>query len=399
VKVLLLHQHFNTPQKGGPLRSYFLVRALSDFGIRPVVITTHNKAKYHVEIVEGLEVHYLPVTYDNSFGFYKRGKAFVEFMIRAISLARKFKDAALCYAISVPLTVGVAAMVIKSLYKIPYIFEVGDLWPDAPIEMGFIRNNLLKKTLYRIERSIYENAHAIVALSVPIQQNIQRKVSNTKVYVIENMSDTMFLRPERKDVKNEKKFGVEGKFVVSYIGAIGYANGLEHFLACAVESKRADLPVHFILCGDGAMVTKLKQTASTLELQNISFVPFQNRQGVRELLNVTDATFISYKPIPILETGSPHKYFDGLAAGKLIVVNFGGWIKEEIHETQCGIFVDPGSPPDFVQKMRSFLADASLLKKFQANSRSLAEKKYARTLLSKKFLPIIDIVKTPETAA
>jgi hypothetical protein len=145
VKVLILHQHFNTPQEGGALRSYFLAKALADRGMQPVVITSRGERQHRYYMQEGIEIHYLPVAYNNRFGFWKRSVSFLLYAKRAIRLARKFKNVKVCYAISVPLTVGLAAKRIKSLYNIPYIFEVGDLWPDAPIQMGFVRNYFFKQ--------------------------------------------------------------------------------------------------------------------------------------------------------------------------------------------------------------------------------------------------------------
>src|SRR5690606_11744015 len=136
-----------------------------------------------------------------------------------------------------------------------------------------------------------------------------------------------FYKPEEKNPALEKKFGVAGKFVLSYIGTFGLANGLEHMLACA-QAVSATSRYHFILCGDGARRNALLQEAERLKPSNVSFIPVQDRAGVKDVLNVTDAAFISYQPLPVLETGSPNKYFDALAAGKMIVVNFKGWIKE-----------------------------------------------------------------------
>ena len=195
--------------------------------------------------------------------------------------------------------------------------------------------------------------------------------------MIPNMSDCDFFKPEKKNPDLETKFGVQGKFVVSYMGAVGVANGLDYFLECANASRKAELPVHFILCGDGAMLEGLQTTAKRLGLQNFSFIDFVNRDGVREIMNVTDASFICYKSVPILETGSPNKFFDGLAGGKLIVINFGGWIKEEIENQQCGIFVDPKDPTDFVKKIGLFVSDTKLLNEYKDAARRLAERKYS----------------------
>jgi len=389
VKVLILHQHFKIPQEGGGLRSYYLSKALTDIGMHPIVITAWSEKEYKTINHDGIEVHYLPIAYDNRFGFWERSVSFLRFAWRSTVLAGKFRDAKVCYAISVPLTVGLAAQMIKIRYKIPYVFEVGDLWPDAPIQMGFVRNYFFKKILYQVEKSIYQGAQSIVALSTMIESSIEKKIQDKKIHVIPNMADTEFYKYESKDPSLEKRFGVQGKFVVSYIGAVGLANGLDFFMECASRSQKADLSISFLLCGDGAMLDNLKQTAKQYNLKNFSFIPFQNRDGVREIMNVTDATFICYKPIPILETGSPNKYFDGLASGKLIMINFAGWIKEEIELQQCGVYIDPTNSEDFVQKVAPFLLFPDRLKQYQQAGRLLGETKYARHMLSKKYVALV----------
>lgn len=388
MKVLILHQHFNTPQKGGAIRSYYLAKALVDRGLEVIVLTTHNEASCKKENVEGIEVHYLPIGYDNRFGFVARSWSFIKYVDGVLSLAKQFQDVNYCYAISVPLTVGLAAMRIKARYKISYIFEVGDLWPEAPIQMGFVKNYFFKQALYTLEKKIYKSAQAIVALSPAIQSAIEEKVPGKSIHLIPNMADCDFYFPESKKSELETKYNVQDKFVISYLGAIGVANGLDYFLMCARESRKRSLPIHFFICGDGAEVDRLKKSAHQHELNNLTFLPFANRDGVREVMNITDASFVCYKPVRVLETGSPNKYFDGLAAGKMIIVNFGGWIKEEIEENNCGVYVNPHEPADFVRKITPYLTNKSLLSESQQASRQLAEQKYSRKLLSEKFSDI-----------
>ncbi|MEO7987927.1 MAG: glycosyltransferase family 4 protein [Chryseolinea sp.] len=388
MKILILHQHFNTPQKGGAIRSYYLAKALVDKGIEIVVISGHNEKDYKRENIEGIDVHFLPIAYDNRFGFWKRSFSFVHYILGSVKLARQFRDISICYAISVPLTIGLAARWMKLRYKIPYIFEVGDLWPDAPIQMGFIENYFFKQFLYQLESSIYRDAESIVALSPMIKAAIEKKVKNKTIHLIPNMADIDFYKPEIKSPTVERKFGMEGKFVVSYIGAAGVANGLDYFLECARASLRRGQNIHFLICGDGAVLARLKDVAQRSNLSNLTFLDFQNREGVREIMSITDAAFVCYKSVPILETGSPNKYFDGLAAGKLIIANFGGWIKEEIESNQCGIYVHPNQPTDFANKIELFLNNKEYLLKYQQASRILAESNYARKKLSERFVNI-----------
>lgn len=389
VKVVILHQHFNTPARGGAIRSYYLAKSLVERGMDVRVIAGHKGKEMLREMYEGIDVCYLPVPYDNKFGFSARSASFLKYVTGVIRRRSLYQDADLCYAISTPLTVGLAARWIKQRHGIPYLFEVGDLWPEAPIQLGFIRNPFLKSFLYRLEREIYREAKGIVALSTAICADIEQKVKDKTIYLVPNMADTDFYKPTVKEEATVREMKLENRFVVSYIGAVGFANGLDYFLECARASLKAGLPIQFLLCGEGAMLEGLRNAAGNLQLTNVTFVPFQNRDGVKRVMDVTDAAFICYRHIRVLETGSPNKYFDGLAAGKMIIVNFGGWIRNEIEQQGCGLFVDPQRPDDFVQKMGDVLKQPERLAAFGTAARQLAERRYARKILGGQFADII----------
>lgn len=389
MKVLILHQHFKTPQKGGAIRSYYLARALVEKGAQTIVVTAHNEQAYKSELIDGIEVHYLPVAYDNRFGFYKRLLSFFEFAVKSSRHAQQITGIDLCYAISTPLTTGLAAKFLWRRRKVPYVFEVGDLWPDAPIQLGIISNDFVKKGLYWLEKNIYESAKSIVALSPPIATAVGQRTSGKDIHLVPNMADTDFFKAEAKRPVLVHKWGVKGKFVISYIGAVGLANGLNYYLKCARATQEAGLPVEFLLCGDGGKLDELKQFAEKQSLKNFTFIPFQDRNGVAEILNISDASFICYQPVKILETGSPNKYFDALAAGKLVIINFGGWVRDEVEREGCGFYADATSPEDFVRKIESFMIDSERLKRHQQASRSLAERKYSRRILAERFWDVI----------
>lgn len=385
---LIIHQHFNTPDDGGALRSYFLAKALVENGDQVQILTGTNKGRYYQQNVEGIEVHYLPVAYANRFGFWQRIYSFLQFVLLSIRISKKFRDVDLVYAISVPLTVGLAARWMKWRYGTPYIFEVGDLWPDAAIQLDVIQNPWLKNMLWRMERKIYQEAQSIVALSPAIGEAILKKSPTKTVFVVPNMSDCRFFIQEPKDQNLLAQNEADGKLVISYFGAMGFANGLEYLLECAHLCEAAQLPVIFILVGDGAEKENLKMKAESLHLKNLSFQDFRNRDGIKKMMNISDVVFVSYRPATILETGSPNKFFDGLAAGKMIVINFKGWIKDEIENGQCGFYVDPKLAADFVEKVKGLLASRKL-EEYKKNSRLLAESKFSREKLTRFWMESI----------
>jgi glycosyltransferase involved in cell wall biosynthesis len=389
VNVLILHQHFKTPQEGGALRSYFLGKALVERGFTVTVITAHNQPHYAVKNIEGISVHYLGVLYSNHFGFWKRIFSFLKFIVGCIRISGRFKQVDLCYAISVPLTIGWAARWIKWRHGIPYIFEVGDLWPDAPIELDVIQNPFLKNLLWRMEKKIYRQADSIVALSPAIANAIEQKVPGKKILVIPNLADTTFFQPESKQQSLEEKFGVRGKFVIAYFGAMGFANGLDYLLACASNCQKENLPVQFMLAGDGVERNNLIKKAASVPLKNTSFHSFQHRAGIHELMNVADAVFVCYRHASILETGSPNKFFDGLAAGKLILINFGGWIRKEVEAAPCGFYVDPEKPETIIPALKAVIG-SSQLADYQRRSRELAVEKFSRQQLTGTWIEFLN---------
>lgn len=389
MKVLYIHQYFKTPEEGGAIRSYYLAKGMVDNGIEVELITSHNKPYEEVKNVEGITVHYLPVFYDNSLGFIKRVFAFYRFMRMVRKKARAVQGVDVCYATSTPLTIGLSALKIKKELGIPYYFEVRDLWPEAPVQLGVIKNWFLKKYLESLENKVYANAEKIIALSPGIKARIQWKQPHKKVEVIPNMSDVDFFSREVKNPALEELFDVKDKMVISYFGAIGAANHLEYLLAAANASLKANLPVLFLIIGVGSQTEKLKYLTKHFDLTNVRFVQFQNKHNLKRLLNVTDAAYVSFAKKPVLETNSPNKFFDALASGKLIITNTKGWVKDICENDNCGFYYDPNKPEDFVSYTKEFLQEKEQLQEFQVNARFVGETKFSRNAQVKKLISIL----------
>jgi len=126
MKILYIHQYFRTPDEGGPLRSYYLAKGLVEKGFEVEMITSYTGKKKLIKNIEGINVHYLPISYYNGMNFKRRVISFLKFMYLSVDEASTIKNVDLCYATSTPLTVGMAAIKIKERFDIPYIFEVRD---------------------------------------------------------------------------------------------------------------------------------------------------------------------------------------------------------------------------------------------------------------------------------
>jgi len=362
-KVVYVHQYFKTPSEGGGIRSYHLAKSLVQKGIEVVMITSHNAPSYLQKKVEGIHVHYLPIPYSNHLSFTKRILAFVRFMFKSIYLLHKVKQVDVCYVMTTPLSTGVIALYAKFVKRIPYIFEIGDLWPSVPVQMGVIRNKLLTSFLFFFEKLVYRQARAIVALSPAIADYIQALVPQKEIRCIPNIASTAFFDTHIAD---------DGCFRIGYFGTAGMANKLVFLLAAAKQAKEKSLNVHFDIMAEGAELTFIKEEKEKMNLTNLSFFSYGGKEKVKERLLLCQAIYISFADIPLLATGSPNKLFDGLSAGKLIIINFEGWIKKLIEENECGFSYNPHHPDEFVQELIIFLRDRDKLMTYQENARALA---------------------------
>ncbi len=370
MRICIIHQYYKTPETGGAIRSYYIARYLTRLGHDVCVITARNNKEYSIDNIEGVEVHYLPVYYENHLSFLSRIHAFFLFVWKAKRLMKKLIPIDLNYVITTPLTTGLIALYGKNKLRIPYIFEIGDLWPEAPIQLGVLKNPLLKTLARKWEKSFYENAESLIALSTDIKNYIHSQVPEQRVEVITNFADTTFFNLEEKQSSLEAQFKVKGKFVISYLGTVGLANELEYLLSVVKAVKAAS--IHFIIAGGGAKFNSIRKQAK--EMDNITFFEHMNKKELKEIVNVTDAIYVSFKDVEILSSGSPNKFFDGLAAGKLIITNFGGWIRDLIENNNCGFYHSPHDPDSFLEKISPFIHDEKQLKQAQKNAYSLASK-------------------------
>ena len=389
MRVVIIHQYFRTPQEGGAIRSYYLAKGLLDHGHQVEVITAHNQKTYN-ENYEGINVHYLPVHYDNNLGAMSRIWAFLKFVCLATVKAYRLPKANVNYVISTPLSIGLIALFLKRFRSVPYIFEIGDLWPEAPIQLGYIKNTLLKTTLRSLERRIYNKSRSIVAMSPDIQQYVLNSQNKDKVSMIPNMADCEYYQLQEKPEDIVDQYQVEGKFVISYIGTAGRANHLEYLVEAAKSCHDVLPQVCFVLASSGRELDKIKELITYNGLTNIQFVDYLDRRGVKNLLNITDAVYVSFDNVSILSSGSPNKFFDGLAAGKLIITNFGGWTKGIIEEHKCGFSYNPDKPQHFIEQLAPYLRAEQLLNEAKINARQLAEKHYSRTGLIEEWLQLFD---------
>lgn len=395
MKIIYIHQYFKTPEEGGAVRSYHLAKGLVDAGYEVEMITGGNQKYYDQRRIDGIKVHFLPVEYDQKFGFWKRIGSFLSFVKQAKNLISKLSRPDILYISSTPLTTGLIGLWAKKKLALPYVFEVRDLWPEAPIQVGAIRNWLLKKYLISLEAKIYRNALSLVALSPGIAEHLRKVAPDRTVSMIPNFSDLDCIFPQEKNENLLRKYGLNTSLTIAYTGALGQVNAVEELLDLAEKSQNRQKTWQFLIMGAGSHEGKLIEIAAQKNLSNVRFIPFGSKEKVNEVLSLADFAWISFAHLPVLKTNSPNKFFDGLAAGKAILVNHKGWVYQLVRQYGLGIACLPEKMDHAFAELERLETDPKSILQMQHNSRALAEKFFSKEHALIRLREVIDPGKYP----
>jgi len=396
MKIIYIHQYFHKPSVPGSIRSFEMARRFALWGHEVDVIASEqspegaDKGWYRTE-EEGVQVHWLPVPYSNKLSTRERVKAFFTFAYGAARKAASL-DADVLFATSTPLTVAIPAVYASKRKGVPMVFEVRDLWPEAPIQMGVLTSPMSIRAAKWLERFAYRNAAHIVALSPGMKEGVVKEgVPQDRVTVIPNASDLELFRPGLDGQEFREKFGLTGKTVFIYFGTMGPANGLGFVLDAAAELKRRGRDdIAFILHGDGKERDLLKARKQQEGLDNVVFSNWNmEKADLARLVSEMDVCMTIYKNVPILYTCSPNKMFDSFSAGKPVLTNMPGWLQSLVEEHRAGVFVQPDNAQDFADKAEYLADHPRLLQEYGKNAHKLAEAEFSRDKLARKLETVL----------
>ncbi|MEQ3528545.1 glycosyltransferase family 4 protein [Pseudoalteromonas sp. XMcav11-Q] len=395
MKLIYLHQYFRKPSMNGGIRSYEFAKRLAQEGHDVVIVTSdnHNKFKgWKIEKLDGFEVHWVSVEYDNSFGFFSRLWAFSKFLVLASTHICSLKSDKL-FVTSTPLTVAIPALVYKFIKRRPYVFEVRDVWPEVPIALGVIKSKLLINISLFLERAAYEKASHIITLSPDMKQSVLKRCGNTPVTVITNAADChLFNQPpllEDTFLLTLNKLKSKHEKVVFYTGTFGLVNNLRSFIKLSTYSNSE---IGFVIIGEGKEYEELKDYAKELLVLDttLHFLPSVNKNQLSFVHSVFDMATSTVLPVDALYANSANKVFDAFAAGTPLLINHSGWIKTLIESTKCGLVINNEPGIDDYNSLRDFLFSSYAYELACQKSSELGRNEFNREKLFKKLLPIIE---------
>ena len=397
MKIIYLHQYFKFPNQSGGTRSFDLSIGFLELGHHIEIITStsdksYKKSKGWSKIKKnGLIVHYIYLPYDNDMSYFQRSFVFFKFLFLSTLKLISLKGD-LVLATSTPLTIGIPAIIKRWIHKTPFIFETRDIWPEAVIAIGAIKNKIFQKILFSLEHLIYQNAAAIVPLSVDMKKSIISRypmLNEKPIEVIENISEINRFQMGHTNKTSflKEKIGFKPRFTILYAGAFGKVNGLKYVIELARNLASVDPTIVFILIGSGAEKNALILEAKEQEVlnKNIFFLDSVSKQDLPQLYYESNMGSSFVIPIKELWANSANKFFDSLAAGKPILINYKWWQKEVINKEKIGYVLPTKINDEAVKNFATYTHDKILLQKQQKNALNIAKESYATNVAVAKY--------------
>jgi glycosyltransferase involved in cell wall biosynthesis len=339
--------------------------------------------------VRGASSDYVRAT---SQGYARRLAGFGGFAAAASAAAVRLPRPDVVFATSPALTVAVPGLVAARRHRAPLVFEVRDLWPRAPIEMGALRNPAARALARGLERAAYRGSTHVVALSPGMRDGVVAAgVDPSEVTMIPNAADLDLFSPDVDPGPLRDQLGGGDRFVCSYFGTMGEANDLDQVVrAAALMRDRGEGGVTFALQGEGKRRPALEAEVRRLGLENVVLLPAGDKASAARLAAASDACLTVFKDVPVLATNSPNKLFDTFAAGRAAIVNTAGWQRELVEEHDAGLFARPGDPADLAAQVTRLRDDRALARRMGVNARRLAETRFDRRLLAGQLLEVLE---------
>jgi glycosyltransferase involved in cell wall biosynthesis len=375
MKILYLHQFFITRAGVGGTRSYEFARRFVSRG-HAVRMLTAGEGRQDVEGIEvvGVRGGYSDYVRATAISHPRRMLAFARFGLAASAAALRGPRPDVIYATSPPLTTALPALVAAVRWRAPFVFEVRDLWPEAPIQMGALPNPVLRRAARALERFVVRRSARVIALSPGIERGVVAAGARPeRVALIPNAADLDLFRPGPPP----------DRFRVSYFGTMGDANDL----AAVVEAARLLEDVEFVLMGDGKHRGRLERSAPP----NVTVTgAAASKREVARLAASSSACLTVFKDVPVLATGSPNKLFDTFAAGRPAIVNMDGWMRSLVEDNDAGLYVRAGDARDLAGKLAWLREHPEDAERMGRNARALAEREFDRERLAARALAVLE---------
>ena len=361
---------------------------------RGVLYSGYRNALRQVEYVEGVRVVRCLTFLAANEGTWKRSASFLFYLVSAVCCAMVEERPDIVIATSPQFFCGWAGVVVSKLRRRPMLLEVRDLWPESVEAVGALRARLVLRLLEMLERGMYRAARHIVTVGEGYRNGLmERGVAPEHVSVVMNGVDGDLFVPRNRDRELAERLGVDGRFCVTYCGAIGMAHGLEVALrAAGTLRERGRSDIVFLLVGDGARLDALRGEALRSGLDNVVFAGAFDRSAVPAVLSVSDACLVHLRRTRTFTSVMPSKIVEAAAMERPIILGVQGFARNFVEKAGCGICIEPEQEDELAAAVTRLADDAELRGRLGAAGREYVIERYDRDRLADRYLGIIERV-------
>jgi glycosyltransferase involved in cell wall biosynthesis len=349
------YSHYFTPEIGAPsARIYDLSREWLKAGHRAEVVTCfpnhpvgriykgYRAGLYMHELLDGIDVHRHWTYITPNKGFLKKTLGHVSFLPSALLFSnRRLSAPDVTIGSSPTFFAAMGAAGAGMQYSVPFVMEIRDLWPAIFVDLGVLRNKRAIRWLEKLELCLYRRATRVVTVTEAFRRNlISRGVPEEKVHTIPNGADTEYWSPCDPSADLRQELGLEGCFVVLYIGAHGISHALNRVLDSAARLAGHE-EIRFLFVGEGAEKEGLVKRAEELRLKNVIFHDPVDKRGVKRFYALADACLVPLRDIPLFDSFIPSKMFEIMAMARPIIGSVSGEPAEILKRSGAAIVVPP----------------------------------------------------------
>ena len=300
-------------------------------------------------------------------------------------------------ATSPQLLVGLAGWWTAFSRQIPFVFEVRDLWPESLAAVGVGReDSLLHHALAVIARFLYERAHHIVVVSPAFKDRLIEdwRVPAERISIVENGVETAVFAPAPASLTIDlrKQLNADNKFLVSYIGTMGNAHGLETLLDAASQLQHQNPNVLFLLLGEGAEKDRIKALAQSRGLTNVQFLDQQPREKIPAFIAASGACLVLLKKTDVFKTVIPTKMLEFMSCARPVILGVDGQARHIVEDASAGIVIEAENPGALVAAIEKLNADPGLGRAMGQRGREYIAKNFSRANTAEKYIQVLNTI-------
>ncbi|MCR5887689.1 glycosyltransferase family 4 protein [Hymenobacter sp. J193] len=365
--IAVFSQYHTNPDCPATSRHYALLEHIARTH-RVTLITTSTWERQRLThefpwLPAGVEMRAAAVPYENRMGVARRIVSFGQYAAYAVREGLRIERPDVIWGISTPLTAAWAAAQVAWLRRVPWVFEVQDLWPSFPIAMGAVPSKLAQRGLYALEKSLYQSARHVLPLSPDMTRYVEQVgIAPEKITTVLNGTDlNLAARATEEAVRALRaQHGLTGRRVLLYAGTFGRANDIPTLLEAAERLFAQDASMCWLFMGHGYHEPLVREAAE--RCPGIRLVAPQPRHAVFAWFKLAEVSVASFLALPVLDANSPAKFYDSLAVGTPVIVTNDGWTRELAEKEQVGWYVPASEPVQMTQQLQMLLNNPQQLR-------------------------------------